>query len=451
MFEIIGRYLGDYAYQFIVQGVAVIQPIATALIFAIPLQRKKHFWLRLLLSLLIMLGIMLTSMVIRTDYNNFVTRVLVSVVQSSITLPLLFLCYDTSVFAALQTWCMSVATSEVTASFYWLLLAVTGTDTAASISFFNHPLNPNLEWLVYWGIHFLCYLGLYCIFGRSRSHEHDQRELRDMALLSLVSILAQVVLNSISGEFRSQSAMLYGMTRLFSMSMSILVLMVGSYIVRQQQNRAEVTLMEQTILSERQQYQRMKENIDIINMRCHDLKHQLANFSGKLTEEEVKSLQEAVNIYDSTIKTGSEVLDVLIYEKQLACQQEGILLTCMADGKALSFMRTRHIYALFDNAVSNAIEAVRQLSDPAMKVISLNVVSRDGVVEIVATNYFAGSVTFHDGLPNTTKDNRNQHGFGSMSIRYIASQYGGTMNAEAENSIYTLTVRIPVPDKQASA
>ena len=137
----------------------------------------------------------------------------------------------------------------------------------------------------------MIYIALYFLFGRSRSHEHDERELRDMAVLSLLSILSLTILNSICGQYRTESPMLYGMTRLFSMIMSLLVLAVGSYIVQQQKNRAETALMEQTILSERQQYQRMKENIDIINMRCHDLKHQLANFSGKLTKEEVKSLQ----------------------------------------------------------------------------------------------------------------------------------------------------------------
>lgn len=451
MLDFIWPLMGKYAYQFIVQGIAVIQPIATTLLFAIPLQRKKHYALRLTLTLFIMLCIMLISMVLRTDFNNFATRTIVALVQNAITLPLLFLCYEASSFAALQTWCMSIATSEVIASLYWFLLAITGTDTANSISFFNIPLLPELEWVIYWGTHGLIYIALYFLFGRSRSHEHDERELRDMAVLSLLSILSLTILNSICGQYRTESPMLYGMTRLFSMIMSLLVLAVGSYIVQQQKNRAETALMEQTILSERQQYQRMKENIDIINMRCHDLKHQLANFSGKLTKEEVKSLQEAVNIYDSTIKTGSEVLDVLIYEKQLACQQEGILLTCLADGKALSFMRTRHIYALFDNAVSNAIEAVRQLPDPEMKVISLNVSSRNGMVEIVTTNYFSGSVKFNDGLPNTTTANKNQHGFGSMSIRYIAEQYGGTMNAEAENSIYTMTVRIPVPNDTKAA
>ena len=34
----------------------------------------------------------------------------------------------------------------------------------------------------------------------------------------------------------------------------------------------------------------------------------------------------------------------------------GISFTSMADGECLSFMRTRHIYALFSNALDNAVE-----------------------------------------------------------------------------------------------
>lgn len=41
MLDFIWSLMGKYAYQFIVQGIAAIQPIATTLLFAIPLQRKS--------------------------------------------------------------------------------------------------------------------------------------------------------------------------------------------------------------------------------------------------------------------------------------------------------------------------------------------------------------------------------------------------------------------------
>ena len=104
-----------------------------------------------------------------------------------------------------------------------------------------------------------------------------------------------------------------------------------------------MAMMDRILSEERKQFAQMKENIDIINMRCHDLKHQLEDFSGRLTDREIAELQEAMEIYDSNIRTGNEALDTVLYIHQLTCRKEGIILTCLADGNALSFMRTRHV------------------------------------------------------------------------------------------------------------
>ena len=110
--------------------------------------------------------------------------------------------------------------------------------------------------------------------------------------------------------------------RICSLVFALVILLIRSGIISQGQARTEISLMERVMAEERKQYEHNRESINLINMRCHDLKHQLANLSGRLTDEEVKSLQEAMNIYDSTIKTGNEVLDVVLYENQLACRKE---------------------------------------------------------------------------------------------------------------------------------
>lgn len=203
--------------------------------------------------------------------------------------------------------------------------------------------------------------------------------------------------------------------------------------------------MEQVLHEERKQYQANKENIDIINMKCHDLKHQLTALAGKLTEQEIATLQEAIKIYDSNIRTGNEVLDVILYEKNLICQKENIRLSCIANGEILSFMRTSHIYSLFNNAISNAMEAVRTVENPEKRVISVTVNKVVNAVEICITNYYEGPRTISNGQPATTKENRNQHGFGIMSMKYVVDLYHGTLDVSTDNDIFTLQVHIPIP------
>lgn len=241
-----------------------------------------------------------------------------------------------------------------------------------------------------------------------------------------------------------ESQALYLINRVFIIIVSVFILLLRSGITFQSEYRTEIALMESMLREQRKQYERNRKSIDIINMRCHDLKHRLADLAGKLTQEEIASLQEAMNIYDSTIRTGNEVLDVVIYENQLACQQEHIRLSCMADGRLLSFMHTRHLYALFSNALQNAMEAVRQLDDPEKKNIGVTVERRADRADISVINYCRAPVSAQGDLPATTKDDRNHHGFGLQSMRYIVQQYGGTLQTSVADEVFTLHISLPI-------
>ena len=230
--------------------------------------------------------------------------------------------------------------------------------------------------------------------------------------------------------------------RFYLITVAVLVLFYCRQIAFRSRYRLEKELMDQVLSEERKQYQQLKENIDVINMRCHDLKHQLDDFSGKLTEREVAELRDAMELYDSNIRTGNEVLDVVLRLSKLTCDREHIQLSCLADGNCLGFMRTRHVYSLFNNAVGNAIEAVRKLPDEDKRVISLSVGKRGNQAEIEITNYFDGQVV---RAGETTKEDRSHHGFGTMSMRYVVEEYGGNLSIQTQKDIFTLFITIPVP------
>lgn len=75
------------------------------------------------------------------------------------------------------------------------------------------------------------------------------------------------------------------------------------------------------------QFQIEKDIIDLINVKCHDLKHQISALNGVIPPDEVKALQETVNIYDSIFKTGNHALDIVLTNRSLLCEKKGITLT----------------------------------------------------------------------------------------------------------------------------
>lgn len=59
-------------------------------------------------------------------------------------------------------------------------------------------------------------------------------------------------------------------------------------------------------------------------------------------------------------------------------------------------------------------------------------------------NYCPTPPDFRDGLPATTKRDRENHGFGLKSIRLTAQKYGGYMTTAVEDDRFVLKVLIPM-------
>ena len=202
------------------------------------------------------------------------------------------------------------------------------------------------------------------------------------------------------------------------------------------------------LLAERErQYRLSRENIDAINIKCHDIRHQIRHLAERggvvVDADALADIAREVNVYDSVVETGNEALDTILTEKSLACSSESIVLSVIADGAALDFMSPSDIYSLFGNALDNAIEATRGVADEEHRTISLTVRRRAHMVAVSLENYFAQAPTFKDGLPQTIKADRANHGFGMRSMRATVERYGGTLHAGIQDEVFYLNVLMP--------
>ena len=84
----------------------------------------------------------------------------------------------------------------------------------------------------------------------------------------------------------------------------------------QQQN----AILQQILHLEQEQHRTSTENIELINRKCHDLKHQISALryidSRKEQEESIRQIERAVMIYDLSVKTGNDALDIVLAEKK---------------------------------------------------------------------------------------------------------------------------------------
>lgn len=205
----------------------------------------------------------------------------------------------------------------------------------------------------------------------------------------------------------------------------------------------QVKLMAELLHQEKEYYKMSKENIDIINIKYHDLKKMVTSLKENYSAQSLAEIENAVAFYDAAIKTGNKVLDVVLTQKELQCRAKQIQLICMAKGELLDFMDEMDIHSLFGNALSNAIESVEQEKDPQHRHISLKVSNQMNLCSIHIENYFSGQLKLQDGLPQTQKD-PNYHGFGMQSMRRIVDKYNGVLTVSQTENKFNLDVLLPL-------
>ena len=212
----------------------------------------------------------------------------------------------------------------------------------------------------------------------------------------------------------------------------------------------EQKTMKQVYSVMEQHHQATSTNIDIINRKCHDLRRQIAYFRqsehSENRERNLKEIEDAIRIYDSSAQTGCKVLDTLLTDLSLQCEQYAISFTYIIDGEKLNFMEDMDILSLFGNALDNVLECVKK-ELPENRSISLNVTEQSGILKITLDNYCSTPIQFHDGFPTTTKAQNGYHGFGTRSIQFVVNKYNGTFSMRhlQEENRFCLTVLLQIP------
>lgn len=225
-----------------------------------------------------------------------------------------------------------------------------------------------------------------------------------------------------------------------------LVLLMEYYVLRENSMKREQEMMEQLLQLSTAQQKSSKEAIDIINMKCHDLKHQMKALA-KIEDDQSRAeyLQEirgAVSIYDATYHTGCSALDYVLREKTLLFNERQIEFSCMVEGQMISYMSSADVYALMGNALDNALERVMKEKE-GERIISFQIKHHHDMVLIHLENRCSSALKFEDGMPVTDKEDKARHGFGVKSMRYIVEKYQGEMIMSVQNGKFNLDILIP--------
>ena len=350
---------------------------------------------------------------------------------------------QTALFCATSAYTLQNLSSGLSLLFQMLI-------TRSQTSAYEHPVLQLIDWLVPIAI----YAGGYVVFVRTVGRNgllgvNNRAMLLMLAVVAVAIIGFDTLIKSI--VFDQVSYMHMILLRCVHALICLFVLFVEYELLFAQKMRDEKKVAEALLAERDRQYQLSRKNIEAINIKCHDIRHQIrmiAEGSGQAAPSQgvLDDIAAEVSIYDAVVETGNEALDTILTEKSLECSSKHITLSIIADGAALGFMEPSDIYSLFGNALDNAIEATSLVESPEHRTIMFNVRRQGGMVAVNMENYCATKPEFEDGIPQTTKGDPINHGFGTKSIRNTTMSYGGTFHAGMHDDVFYLNLLLPAAE-----
>lgn len=441
------------------RGLFMLELYLAEFLFIFRLKKRPHFWLRFLLSVLVGEFVALAL----PAFGGELVSTLTFLPLFALTVPTLKFCLDEpwvnvlfAGIAAYTTQHFAYSMSNFFMSFVvWGKSPLLGMYGETRLDFTKLGLWSLLVAAVYVTCYFSSYAILFSLYGNKIKRGQQLKVKRTTVMIFiLLGLMLNVLLNALVVYFSDGITIFDSFIfPIYECTCCFFLLHALFGLVRTRTLEEELSFVRALLREKERQWKLTKESVNLINLKCHDLKHQIRTIGeGKgIPRETVREIEDVISVYDATVKTGNDVLDTILTEKSLSCAHSGIRLTCVADGEKLNFMSDSDLYSLFGNALDNAMEAVSRLEDAERRVVNVLVRCVGELVSVTVSNYYSGTVILgKDGFPVTGKHDTDYHGFGLRSIRFLAEKYGGAASVTARDGKFLLKVLFPDCGEEAA-
>lgn len=210
--------------------------------------------------------------------------------------------------------------------------------------------------------------------------------------------------------------------------------------------RIENERMKRQLLEEK--YQSLNEIYSKNAKLYHDLNNhlnllwQLLN-EGKTEEAKtyISNISEPVRHMQKVTWTGVDLVDVVLNSKIEVMQEKNIAYQVNVELPQNTGISEADICTILSNLLDNAIEAVEKIPRQETPVrVTMRSIRKMLFIQI--SNPCIGIEIPEGGLPETSKKERERHGWGLWNVSDLAEKYQGTFQVECEKGVFQATVML---------
>lgn len=323
------------------------------------------------------------------------------------------------------------------------------------VQIFNDPNQSHL-WLLSFGLSRLIAVLLFKVSKRIQKQNILELNRNELIILyfplwiSLAAFMAiaRFVLNIDDFEKENISVLLsvIAITLIFY---TVFHMVFFERYMRDRENEKEIRLLKQKNKLQYEYYKKQIDAFENIRILYHDLKNHMLfvqNNSEYCNEIDLKMKE-----FEGFVNTGSEILDMLLWQKSSDAIKKGIEIETVVEELDLGFIDDIDLCSIVGNILDNAIEACCQIDRNYIPEIFIRIGKVNNFIMLKIENdcIFNTRYKSKNGVGyETTKKDKNLHGIGLLSVSKAVEKYDGYCDFKCSGNKFCSEILIPMPIMQ---
>ena len=323
--------------------------------------------------------------------------------------------------------------------------------------------NAALNYVFIKMLHIVLFSFLLYIAGRLLKNRKMELQIRELCYLLIMPItgilfgniifrLLIVVKNNLVFELYEQFPVFLGIMPVVAALFYVGILItISSYqkMIGLQEEKEKYFVEQQQVHAIQERMEEVEQFYHGIRQMKHEMKNHLTNIKGLVRngsyediEQYIDQMDESMNVFELTIKTGNTVTDVIVNDKQKAADKQGIQFKSEFSYPKSEGYNAYDIGVIINNLLQNALEACEKMAE-GKKYIYLSGRQKKKFYLINVKNSFEGEVAFDTktNLPLSTKGKDiSLHGIGLSNVKREVDKYMGDVDIKVKKNEFNVTV-----------
>lgn len=188
----------------------------------------------------------------------------------------------------------------------------------------------------------------------------------------------------------------------------------------------------------------------------HEMKNHLTCIHGLYQAHKFKEMDQYINelivttsVSADLLDTGNDIVNAILNEAQSRYQRDNIAIRLEGGFPSQLYIVPMDLCVIIANLISNAVEAIQTMEDrdDVIYYVDVRISSFKDDLFITVKNPIDKRIKIVNGVPVTSKKDKNLHGFGVNNVIQKVQKYHGTCEFKVKDNCFYVEINIK-NDKQ---